>query len=470
MKAPKNHGIQCRLWLATGLVALLLGGCASGPGSTPPSPLDAELASLTQLTGAEQALQLATQLRALNRAGQYSLAVALAAQVPIDPALGTPYIQVVRQVATALIGTNDYAGATDLIQTALEQAPTSDDDRAALLALKVQAQDGNRDPRGAMASLIEIISLTPPDATGRWLGDLWARAQLNSDLAILGDDTVSGWIALAQATQTGDPAAVRDWRAAWPDHPAMLVLPAEAEALLARGWSTPRRIGVILPLSGPLVQVGANLLDGIMSEQLKQRDITLIVADGQQGPAAAIAELTAQQVDLIVGPLPKGEVNQAITIARDIPLLTLNYSDVESTNTAPLAQMGLAPEDAAADAARIMLQAPEDTRRPIVLVPGDEIGTRVATAFQQQWSEQTGQAPIVAPYLNDDQRQVVANVTGIADSQARKQQLQRVLNTELEFTPRRRADLSAVYLYGDAVTAAQLKPLLAFYYAGDLPV
>ena len=27
-----------------------------------------------------------------------------------------------------------------------------------------------------------------------------------------------------------------------------------------------------------------------------------------------------------------------------------------------------------------------------------------------------------------------------------------------------------MYIYGDSITAAQLKPLLAFYYAGDLPV
>ncbi|QGG80955.1 hypothetical protein GH975_10390 [Litorivicinus lipolyticus] len=464
MKAPQNHATRRRLWLATALTAALLGGCASGPGTTVVTPLDTELASLTQLAGAEQASQLALQLGALNRSGQFELALALSQRVPVDAALGPLYQQVERQATAAMIGVGDYNGALARIERA-SQAP----DQLEWLGLETQAYDGLGDQRAAMAALARLIELTPDDANGRLLGDIWVRAQLASLLDAGGDDAVSGWLALAQAAEAG-AGDVRAWRKAWPDHRANRVLPADIQALLARGWAKPARIGVILPLSGPLVGVGSNLLDGIMSEQLSDRSTTVIVSDGSLGVEAAVAELTAQSVDLIVGPLPKDQVNQLLAMAIDLPLLTLNYSDIEADALAPRAQMGLAPEDAARDAARLMMLDLDDPRRPIVLVPGDATGERVSAAYISEWTDNGGVAPVIAPYLNDNQRQVVADAIGIAASQARHSALQRLLAADLEFTPRRRADISSVYIYANAVTAAQLKPLLAFYYAGDLPV
>ena len=45
--------------------------------------------------------------------------------------------------------------------------------------------------------------------------------------------------------------------------------------------------------------------------------------------------------------------------------------------------MGLAPEDNARDAARLM--AAQLIERPLLLVPGDQLGERVVAAYSKQW-------------------------------------------------------------------------------------
>lgn len=93
-----------------------------------------------------------------------------------------------------------------------------------------------------------------------------------------------------------------------------------------------------------------------------------------------------------------------------------------------------------------------ESGRPLVFIPNDELGRRVGQAFSDQWQEQTGRLPIMAPFLNDNQRDVVAEATGVAASNRRKQQMERLLDLPLEFSPRRRQDISGVYIYADSIT------------------
>ena len=71
----------------------------------------------------------------------------------------------------------------------------------------------------------------------------------------------------------------------------------------------------------------------------------------------------------------------------------------------------------------------------------------------------------------DDYSVSVKSALALEASEQRASELRKVLGTDIEFTPRRRQDADVVFLLSHhSAEARSIKPLLAFHYAGDLPV
>lgn len=66
--------------------------------------------------------------------------------------------------------------------------------------------------------------------------------------------------------------------------------------------------------------------------------------------------------------------------------------------------------------------------------------------------------------------QTVATMLSTADSKQRSRKLMRVTGLALETRPERRNDLDAILVLGNHEDGKQIKPLLAFNFAQDLPV
>ena len=63
------------------------------------------------------------------------------------------------------------------------------------------------------------------------------------------------------------------------------------------------------------------------------------------------------------------------------------------------------------------------------------------------------------------------SILALDASEQRANELRSLLGTNIEFTPRRRQDADVIFLLSRSGTEARsMKPLLAFHYAGDLPV
>jgi len=465
-----------RQFLIAGILAGLLAGCA-----TPPSaPInEAELAltnaiaALETQTPDQQAAQVIRLIQQLNSLGRPAEALNLAQRYPVGPEQIEHYPSYGLALAQTHIALGNDQNADKVLTEALNN-PTAFmglADEIQLISARVPVLDRLGLALRAFEDLVYLSILQPAEQTSATRDALWQRAQnLTGQTTRDPSSEAAGWLALAAVPQSDNPsAAALVWFRAWPDHPALESLPPEVAGLLNLEWPAPSRIGLILPLSGELAAVGESVLDGVMNQRLASSGPTLVVADGAQGLTHALKELRTQQVDLILGPLPKADVQALLALNPQEAVLALNYSDLDLTDArAPRALMGLSPEDSARDAAGLL--AGTSDKRPLVLVPGDTLGERIAAAFAQHWPDNESRAPIIQRYLNDDQRQIVSNALGIEGSQARHKHLAQALGLELEFTPRRRQDVGAVYIYGDSITAAQLKPLLAFYYAGDLPV
>ena len=178
----------------------------------------------------------------------------------------------------------------------------------------------------------------------------------------------------------------------------------------------------------------------------------------------------ADGVELVVGPLEKPLVKQ-LANREQLPITTLalNYSDNSQEGPAQLFQFGLAAED---EARAVASRAWGDgMRRAVALVPRGEWGDRVLAAFSQSW-QSAGGSLIAAEHVDQPVQlaQQIADLLQLRQSEGRAQRLQGALGSQIATQPSRRQDIDFVFLAATPQQARQIKPTLAFQYAGDLPV
>ncbi len=90
---------------------------------------------------------------------------------------------------------------------------------------------------------------------------------------------------------------------------------------------------------------------------------------------------------LVVGPLLKENVQQVANTSTPLNILALNEPD-GLQNHANMCYFALSPEDEARDAARHIRA--QNKQKPLLLVPSNSYGQRVANAFAQEWQKLGG--------------------------------------------------------------------------------
>ncbi len=317
-----------------------------------------------------------------------------------------------------------------------------------------------------------------------WAGLLVSDPQvLRSAASQSTDPQVQGWLSLgALATSTGQQGigwsnGVIRWRDANGGHPAEFLLDdfVISDGVLA---AYPRRIGLMLPLSGSNAAAGDAIQNGFFGayfpaaasldeeQQIRVYDVT---APG--GVAAAYNQAVQEGAEFVVGPLLRSDVIALANIGLlPVPALTLNYLPDEIVAPPGLYQFALAPEDEASAAA--MRAIDDGFRRAVVLYPNNEWGRRVASSFATQFEAGGGTLLEHRDYLpsSQDFSAEIESLLALSQSVQRYQRLRANIGGPLQFDPRRRQDVDAVFLAADAKAGRLIKSQLRFHYAGDLPV
>ena len=176
--------------------------------------------------------------------------------------------------------------------------------------------------------------------------------------------------------------------------------------------------------------------------------------------------------DLILGPLNKTEVNYfAKKIRPRVPKIALNYTsdnyltyDIDN-----FYQFGISGEDEAEQAAHKLWQS--NLQNTLVIVDDNAWGKRVADTFKNKFTELGGNIANIA-YLNQqtDLKKFIYQSLGIENSQKRKNTLESVIGNKISFQPRHRQDFNSIFLVTSNLKAKQIKPILKFYYADNIPV
>jgi len=359
--------------------------------------------------------------------------------------------------------------------------------RYRILSFKHYILDMQGDSLASAQLADQILRSAPGDTATAWKRSVWRNlersdeAQLVTNLAGATDSQWRGWLELALISRedhSNSSTKFSRWRSENPSHPAANPLPGGLDYLLKSGPNS-GKVALLLPLSGELAPAGKAILNGFLAAYYADRAAggatnELLVLDLDKYPSASSAyeQAVRQQVGIVVGPLSKEALAELATrLERPIPVLGLNRIDqaVPASGSA-LVQLSLSPEDEAVSVAELAFGA--GFRTALIIKPGGDWGNKIESALGERWTALGGTVTSSATYNTvDDYSSSIKSALLLDASEQRASDLRSVLGTDIEFTPRRRQDTDVIFLLSRSGTEARsIKPMLAFHYAGNLPV
>lgn len=412
-------------------------------------------------------------------------AITLPPQVPTDPVAARLHglLAAARQEQAG-----DFAGALTRL-SALGTGDSTPYVRGLSLRLKGRAAlQAARWGEAAGALLgAEAVPL-PPARRGELTQAIWNTLNHVQDpdpaaVAATGSPHAAGWLALLEIyrKQAGDAAAfgaaIDAWQKQYSNHPANELLIGELVEQSERQLATPRQIALLLPFEGQLAGLSEAIRDGFLAAWYADprgpsRPPVALYPTTPAGINQTFDKAVAEGANLVVGPLEKAAVEALAKRAnRGVPVLALNTSDQGAQGEgAALYQFSLRPEDEAAAAAQ---RAHADgLSHAVAIVPANSWGDRVAGAFAKQWQADGGKLLGTIRFSQEVEGYAAAvkQIFGVDESEARAAALRRITQRKIEFQPRRRNDVDAIFLAAYPIDARQILPQLRYFHANDVPV
>ncbi|MBN0987723.1 penicillin-binding protein activator [Amphritea pacifica] len=338
-----------------------------------------------------------------------------------------------------------------------------------------------------LQQLIQLSSYSPADKAQTLHNRIWTLlTQIPTEqlkqLSQRPDNSYyqQGWYELALSAMTAQDLSqqnkqMQQWEILWQSHPAQQTPPEALLAVTATDTLSAEHIALYLPMSGSLEKPAEAISTGFMTAYYNavkagrtHARITLLDSTRITSPEQLYQVASEKGVDLIIGPLEKEMVESLLNYgSAPIPTLTLNT--VPGSQQPNIYQFGLAIEDEAIQAAN---QAWQDQKKQVLIyTPDTDWGERAAIAFKQQFMALGGTVLDSYTYGNNaNYSEQIATLLGTEKSIERDNQLTRIIGERPEFESRRRQDVDAIFLSALPQTARQIKPTLAFHYAGNIPV
>jgi uncharacterized protein len=413
------------------------------------------------------------------------------ATIPADDSSATDqqYIAFLKARAAFLRGRHDQAQQLLLQTSDIQTHPAI---RLHSLQLQRHIASLSGDPVTSAKlgdQILREISLSESDKQ-RVEDDVWHELQkasiqdLNQALEQSEDERWLGWIELSliDASSTSSTQlqhGLLSWLDLYRDHPVANDLPGGLGHLLTAN-ENPGKIALLLPLSGRLAPAAKAVRDGYLARHYQQGNsadynaIEILDLDRFNSTAQAYDAAVASGAELVLGPLSKEGVRElAANSMRSTPVVAFNRIEtapIEDNPETPFIQLSLAPEDEAAQIAEMGYG--QGYRRALILRPEGSWGAKMEQALTTRWNKLGGQVAALSLYSGqEDYSANMAVALNLAQSEARARAVRSMLATNIEFTSRRRQDIDVVFLLArNGAEARSLKPLLAYHYAGSLPV
>lgn len=474
-------------------------GCATGP-----TLQDTEH---KEISSSEEVYQLLDQSQSLSGTAAYALQLRAAELLVADnrPQLARPLLDVIP--ADKLSG--ELLGRYSVLRSTLAIS-TGDTEKALLLlnspqllqqadeypiALQISISDlraralslqgshlASIQERIFIAPLLQNAQLAEDNQRAIWQSLMFVpleQLKASRDTAIA--DDYRGWLELAiiaknEIADLDEQLKQLDtWLAHWPNHPGAIKLPSDLALLQEIAANRPQHIAVLLPLSGKFAPVAKSVLEGFLAAYYLANPQARPQLQIYDTAAGANVQIIYQQAihdgaEMVVGPLLKDNVRLLFDMVElPVPTLALNYVEDYGDAPAQLYQFGLATEDEVKQIA--LLAYLENHHNAMILAPESAWGEKATQELSQQWLSLGGHIVSSRFYQGTASHSpVVKEILQIDQSDSRAREMRRMIGRRIEFEPRRRNDVDAVFLLARPQQARSIKPMLAFHYAGDLPV
>ena len=240
--------------------------------------------------------------------------------------------------------------------------------------------------------------------------------------------------------------------------PAADKLPKDVKLLSQTPAYNPERIAVLLPLSGPLKTLGDAVQYGMAAAAAKQQR-TLVFIDSTKPAAELQAEVTAAQVQFVIGPLLREDIDK-IQQLPDWQWPTLFLNGKGDLPVKPEQYFfALAWEDEASQMVQVFRQ--RQYQHPVLIYAVNPIGQRMAQHFQSRWQQSGGQPVETYSYSSQEQLQALINKFLEAEaSEERAKEINRLIGQSIKAELHSRQDIDAIYLIADPVQTRFFKPFI----------
>ncbi len=297
---------------------------------------------------------------------------------------------------------------------------------------------------------LDLVSLNVPELT--------VIAAENSD------NKLAGWARLALISKQDNWSKnkliteVSNWQKMNPKHPANALLPSSLDELENVLISPPRKMAILLPLSGELSGPGHAIREGFLDAYNRDNahdKILLKFYDTASHDAAMIYEhAIAYGADYIVGPLLKQDVLKIDSLPHPVPTVLLNEPNMSGSPN--LYRFGLSP---LSEARQVAIKASEHgLKNALIIAPNSAWGHDVVDAFSKQWHDEHHKVVEQFYYQND---------TIMLDAM---KNLLRATVTKDNQKAYRRQDFDMIFFVGYPSKAREIMPAIRYYFAGHVPV
>lgn len=297
-------------------------------------------------------------------------------------------------------------------------------------------------------------------------------------------EELKGWIALSiifknnkSSENTIDlQAELQEWKFRHPKHianSASLYSYFTGSSLSVSIPDQLSSVALLLPTTGRFAQAAQAIKKGFMAAydlaEAHNRPSFTFYDSSLNDPAELYHQAISEGAELVIGPLSKQNIQDLVENTElTTPVLALNHIPGLVKNN--LFQFGLSPIDETEQVANNALL--KGVKKALLITPETNKGNRIADSLITYWHSMEGriiEAQTYRPRGNDFSLPI-KKLLNLNESESRYKRLKRILSTRLQYTPRIRKDVDAIFLSASPRIARSIYPQLRFYGAVRIPV
>ena len=341
----------------------------------------------------------------------------------------------------------------------------------------IHARAHVRMAEGQGAAAIQILETTPDAERNQDWHDLYWKALLASPKATLKESAQGRLVrdVVTAGTLQEQQQLLRESLGAPDSALNEASLPSSLRAILGHP-NAPVRVGLVIPLAGPLQAFGSAFLEGFTSAWFDVGDnaqVSFTVYDANELETDAdysrlASQLIGDRIQAVFGPVSRSKLaSMRRALPKDIGWVALNRLQHPAMLREGQFAFQLSTEDEIEALAKRMRTL--DAARVLAYHAPAGWSLRAADTLQAE----LGDERLIGRVQLSDAAAVTEEVglsLLIDGSEARIRSIRRLLRGAVETKARRRQDLDAVVLLVDGNLASAVGPALRFHDAGDVPI